>query len=461
MFAPTIPVFSSHRSVRLHELQQQIERIIHTSANSPELLSDTAALLAQKLPGDVCLIVAGTGNLGTIAMLAREGSPPAELSRESLSQLLRDPLIRLIFTKGHAPVTKNLRAKEGRAPGTYLEKVLPVQALLGRATYFWQQSNGLILIGSNEPRQWSFWERQLLNSTAESLAIAFSLIQLQEQVSAKAVVPPDATAARNPALQAVDADPESHPIFKVWYEATRQRTNAFINNFITTMSDQTRNPLANMRMAMQLLHKRELSEEFKHKYLEILNQEWHKLNDINHKILAYKKLSAQELTCHTSTVNLDYLISKLAREYQQQASGTAPTLAVELQRLNSGSPLTLQTDAEHLTAILQELLANARKFCPSGEKISLELVEQLDPQSQVTIAVSNPSLCFPPDVFKYFFDPFYREQSIVDSGATGIGLGLAIVKGLADLLGGKIEVTCLPREGTEGCMVSFKLTLPR
>jgi signal transduction histidine kinase len=456
MFASTAPVSPSHHSVKLHELGQQLGQIIRTSANSPALLSDAADLLVQKLPGGVCLIVAGTGGSGTMATIARQGSKPEALPPETLSQLLGNPFIQKIFSKGQTTVISDLQTKDLEAAGTYLEQLLSVRAFMGTATYFRQQSNGLILIGSPQPRQWRFWERQLLNTAAESLVVTFSLIQLQEQAKTAA---PAATLSGNPALKAVE--PDSHPIFKAWYEATRQRTNAFINNFITTMSDQTRNPLSSIKVAMQLLRQKNLPEQLKGKYLDILSQEWQKLNDINNKILTYKKLSAQELTCHTNTVNLDYLIGKLAEAYQQQQSGSAPTLTVDLQRLAPDSPLTLHTDAEHLTAILQELLTNARKFCSPGEAVSLEIVEPAVPQPQVTIAVSNPSSCFPPDVLKYFFDPFYREQSEVDSGATGIGLGLAIVKGLVELLGGKIEVTCTPREAAEDCMVSFKLTLPR
>jgi signal transduction histidine kinase len=443
--------------VKLHEFGQQIGQIIRTSANSPALMSDAADLLIQNLPGDVCLILSGTGGTGTMAMLTRQGSKPEALPPETISQLLDNPLIQDIFTNGQTTAIRNLQGKHPGAAGTYLEQVLSVRALLGTATYFRQQGNGLLLIGSNQPRQWRFWERQLLNSAAESLAIAFSLIQLQEQVNQKATAAA-ANPSSSPALTAVA--PDSHPIFKAWYEATRQRTNAFINNFITTMGDRTRNPLTNMKLAMELLGKNNLPEKAKVIYLDVLNQEWQKLNDINNKLLAYKKLSAQELTCRTSAVNLEYLIGKLAEEYGQQQCRSASTLTVDFQRLAPDSPLTVQTDVEHLAAILQELLANARKFCSPGEAVSLQVVEQAAPHPQVTITVSNPSPCLPADVLKYVFDPFYREQSVIDSSFAGIGLGLAIVKGLVELLGGKIEVTCPPREGAEGCVVSFKLTLP-
>lgn len=439
------------------ELQQQIHQIIRTSADSPALLLDVANLLVEKLPGDVCLLVAGTGAAGTMAAIAYQGSQPSILLPKTLQQLLSDSRIESLFRQQQASVVQQLGVNPDRLDAIW-EQIMSVRAFLGTATYFRNQSNGILLLGSSQPRQWSLWEKQLLDKTAESLAIAFSLVQLQEQANQNVAATPLTTSSRNLAIKAVDSD--SHPILKVWYESTRQRTNTLIDNLITTMSDQTRNPLTNMKMAIQFLRQKNPPKEFQGKYLDILSHEWQKLDDINRKILAYQKLNADKIACYPSTVNLESLIDELVKDWEAKATSATPTLARDFQRLVPDSPLTLSTDAEHLTSILRELLANAAKFSLPRELVSLQIVEQTHPQPRITIIVSNPSPGFPPEDSKYFFDPFYRQQSVVDQGIAGIGLGLTIIKGLVQLLGGNIGVTCIPREGTEDSMVCFKLTLP-
>ena len=59
------------------------------------------------------------------------------------------------------------------------------------------------------------------------------------------------------------------------------------------------------------------------------------------------------------------------------------------------------------------------------------------------------------------FEPFYREQTVIDSGIPGIGVGLYIVEDLVQLLRGKISVECLPTEHPKHCKIVFRLVLPQ
>ena len=440
---------ASSYSVKLHGLGQRITQIIRKTTNPLAMLGEIAEGILEASPGDSCLMIVGAGGSGTFAIFKQQGKPYQKLSSDALNKLLQEPISQRLLNDNRAVVVNNILAEPQNSGNRALINLLPFKAFLGVATLFRTQANGLILLGNSSAHQWQFWEKELLRGAAESVAIAYHLAQI-EQPS----LPP-------PALKklTINQESEPHSIFKAWYEVTRQRTNTFINKFISTMSDQTRNPLAAMRVAIQLLRTRNLSMELKDQYLGILNEEWQKLKDINDKILVFKKLSTHELSFHHQTVDLEALIKTLNQERIAQSQSPIASM-VTIQRTDKNQLLTLITDPDHLQTILQELINNAEKFCLDDESPAITISQQTIPKVQTEITISNTSSRIDQENLKYLFDPFFRDQAVIDSGLPGIGLGLAIVKGLVESLNGKITVTCMPKENSSVYVTAFTLLFP-
>jgi signal transduction histidine kinase len=93
---------------------------------------------------------------------------------------------------------------------------------------------------------------------------------------------------------------------------------------------------------------------------------------------------------------------------------------------------------------LTELLNNACKFTPSGEKIVVQAqtVEMLNPTSvpKIQISVSNWGVEIPASKLTRIFEKFYRISSHDFWNQGGTGLGLALVQQLVVHLGGKVSV---------------------
>lgn len=136
---------------------------------------------------------------------------------------------------------------------------------------------------------------------------------------------------------------------------------------------------------------------------------------------------------------------------------------------------TLSTDLSHLERILIELLTNAWKYTPVGEKITLTsevvpLLPLLDPPvepwevsefeqsgrgiaiplvtlalpqaeipSELWISVSNSGIEIPAEEQERIFNQFYRISN-GNSWQGGTGLGLTIVKKRVEKLQGRISV---------------------
>ena len=71
------------------------------------------------------------------------------------------------------------------------------------------------------------------------------------------------------------------------------------------------------------------------------------------------------------------------------------------------------------------------------------------------ISVRDRGVGVPVEDRRRIFDKFARGAGAVASGAKGTGLGLAIVKEVADIHGGRVDVSC-----PEGMGCTFRLYLP-
>lgn len=133
----------------------------------------------------------------------------------------------------------------------------------------------------------------------------------------------------------------------------------------------------------------------------------------------------------------------------------SPNEAVAFRMLAMPERIPIQTDGDKVVKILENLLSNAIKFTPEGE-ISLT-VRQAGPRNdrRVEWTVRDTGIGIPASNHEAIFDEFRQ----VDGSSTrlygGTGLGLALSLGLAQLLGGELNVESEPGVGS-----TFVLRLP-
>ena len=119
--------------------------------------------------------------------------------------------------------------------------------------------------------------------------------------------------------------------------------------------------------------------------------------------------------------------------------------------------IEVQTDRRTLIQILMNLTTNAIKFTSTGG-IRLEIGCVTDParaRTEVAFRVTDTGLGIRPEDQKHLFEPFeqfHREHPQADGGS---GLGLHLSQRMANLLGGRIEVSSRLGQGS-----TFTLFLP-
>jgi signal transduction histidine kinase len=167
------------------------------------------------------------------------------------------------------------------------------------------------------------------------------------------------------------------------------------------------------------------------------------------------RLDARELQLDRTLVALDSVIGKVIATYKD--------MAWERHRIVLEADLPdqlalVQADAQRVEQILVNLVTNGLRFTPAGGIVTIE-AETL--AEEIEVRVSDTGIGIPQEDLPYIFERFYRGDPSRGHDSderlgSGSGLGLAIVKGLVEAMGGSVNATSPPDEGT---CISFRLPL--
>ena len=90
-----------------------------------------------------------------------------------------------------------------------------------------------------------------------------------------------------------------------------------------------------------------------------------------------------------------------------------------------------------LRRAISNLLSNAIRHTPSGEKVLVRLARLSD--HEVSLSVQNSGSEIPTEHLPNIFDRFYRVDPSRTRQSEGAGLGLAIVRSIVEAHGGRVE----------------------
>ncbi|MGK7941298.1 MAG: sensor histidine kinase [Crocosphaera sp.] len=439
------------------------KEIINTSDYDTNL-QKISIIMTEYFEVDFCLIVTNFNNIKYFYYFQDFPDNPISISQSKISGFLQSSWVQSLKNDGKVKSISDLNNKKNQGLSPYFEG-LNIQALLGIATNFKGKTNGIIVLGKHQTCQWSQRNKKQLKEVADIVALACHLYQLDTIDNKNKNDNKDNVFS----FSNIHQLPEENPLFRIWWESSRKQlerqlewNRKLIYNMITIMSDQTRNPLAIMKMGITVLKTKELSPEDFIKRLEMLEKSWHQLNNINEKILQLKHLKSPEIAPNPTSINVKEFIDNIVNNYQNKwQKNKKKSLNLKTNYEISDQEL-IKTDVQHLNNIFGELLTNAGKFSVANSTVTLEVIRENNTNhSQIVIIVSNVSDCVLKDNINDFFEPFYREQIVIDTAIPGIGVGLNIVKDLVKLLQGKITVDCLNTENPKHCKIVFRLVLPQ
>lgn len=232
---------------------------------------------------------------------------------------------------------------------------------------------------------------------------------------------------------------------KIENERLAEKTKS---ELITNVSHDLRTPLTSVMGYMGLVKdKKYSSEEERDDYLNIAYNKAEKLKILIEDLFQYTKMNNEGLSLEKSEIDINELIRQLIMEL----SPTAEEKNIEFVDNMGNKRVIMNVDGDKISRVFENILSNAVKYSPSGEKISI-----LCEDTSVSTIITIENLCgngITKEELDKIFERFYRGDKSRNSDTGGSGLGLAIAKSIVDMHGGDIWANL------NGDMVSFNVRL--
>jgi two-component system, OmpR family, phosphate regulon sensor histidine kinase PhoR len=216
--------------------------------------------------------------------------------------------------------------------------------------------------------------------------------------------------------------------------------------FISNVSHEIQSPLTSIRGFAQALENDQLTNEERHHYLNIIEEESTRLSRITEDLLRLASLESDKVKFEPKSYRLDKQIRSLILACEPQWKNKLIDMEVSLEEL------MINADEDLLSQVWINLIHNSIKFTPQAGSIKVMLHPQGD---QVEFRISDTGMGISDEDRTRIFERFYKADRSRASSGGGSGLGLSIVKKIVDLHTGTIAV-----ESNVGVGTTFIVSLP-
>lgn len=210
--------------------------------------------------------------------------------------------------------------------------------------------------------------------------------------------------------------------------------------FIADASHELKTPISVIKGMSEILVRDDFNDPIAQKdFLNQINVEVHRLENIVKDLLELSKLSVEQPILHRTRVNLHELIHEVCKPLQSLINEKQLQLVINLK-----GEARLFCDAQKMSQVLNNLLVNAIKYSDSGTIT----IRTFTTEDDYYIQVQDEGCGFNVDEQNRIFERFYRVNQSRARAEGGSGLGLAIVKSVIDAHSGVIEVRSKLNVGT-------------
>lgn len=168
--------------------------------------------------------------------------------------------------------------------------------------------------------------------------------------------------------------------------------------------------------------------------LETISAEAGRMKSLLNELLELARLESGQAVLDIRPVNVESLLSDVARRFAAQAAEKRISLTVD-----APPALTIPADQDRLNRVLDNLIANALRHTGQGGSIALiarPTAPGTGPEIRARFIVRDTGSGISPDHISRIFDRFARATDV----DTGFGLGLPIARQLVELHGGTIAI---------------------
>jgi two-component system, sensor histidine kinase and response regulator len=220
------------------------------------------------------------------------------------------------------------------------------------------------------------------------------------------------------------------------------------SEFLANMSHEIRTPLNGVLGMLQLAMMVDMAPE-QQEYLQTCRYSAEALLGLLNDVLDFSRIEAGKMQLESAPFRMRRLLEETVR--QMAAKAGEKNLELNL-FLGKGAGGMVRGDSLRLRQMILNLVGNALKFTERGA-VTVEV--RRPGKELLEVAIRDTGIGIPPDRLQAIMEPFSQADGSTTRRYGGTGLGLSITKNLVALMGGSMEVTSEPGQGSE-----FLLRLP-
>ena len=201
------------------------------------------------------------------------------------------------------------------------------------------------------------------------------------------------------------------------------------HNFMLAVTHELKSPIAGIKLNLQTIEKRVLTEEQRLPLIKRSIREADRLNDLCNNMLIASQMEGRQYIPAYEVISLSELANESVTMYKSRYPGRF-TADVEDDRDVSGDFTLLQM-------AINNLLENAIKYTPADAPITVSLHQQ---KSSIRLRIADGGKGIPDSEKKKIFTKFYRIGDEATRHTKGTGLGLYLTSKIVRQHKGKLSV---------------------
>ncbi len=212
------------------------------------------------------------------------------------------------------------------------------------------------------------------------------------------------------------------------------RRNEQQDAFLNAVTHELKTPIASIRLYLQTLKTREVTEDKRREFYEIMLTDSNRLLNTVEQVLQAGRTRESKLLLNISEIELGKLLKEsveiIRRRYNLNETA--------IKFVETEDSIKVSGDAAELQTVFTNLFDNAVKYSKEDVKVLVQMKDWNEKNVQIRIMDSGVGIA--PVELKRIFKRFYRIPNLSTQKAKGTGLGLYIVRTIIKKHKGKIWV---------------------
>ena len=229
-----------------------------------------------------------------------------------------------------------------------------------------------------------------------------------------------------------------------------EQADTMRRDFVANVSHEIRTPLTVLSGFVETLQSLPVSEEERHRYLDLMAQQSHRMQTLVTDLLTLSRLEGSPLPGMTEHTSMASLWQSCVQDARALAGGGGHARELSHELVFDFDPSLQDEDMAGSRAELQSamsnLISNALRYTPAGGRVEIGWCRHVPHGVEFWVSDNGPGIA--PEHLPRLTERFYRVDRSRSRETGGTGLGLAIVKHVVQRHGGHMQITSVVGQGS-------------